>query len=347
MRKIFLFVCTFFTISNISIAQLQIDFSYTLPLCWGSPTGSLTAQVTGGSGMYVYQWSNGASSETIDSIHGGLYSVTVTDQNLGISVADSFYLNSPSPLTMHASIQHNVCFDGTQGSILLQVEGGTPPYSITWFTSALPSVPSGSFINNLPAGNYTAAVTDNNGCTAVSTYYVTQLHSERIFPIIEVSPASCRDGLNDGRVFIHTVLHITGQPVFVWNGDTLTSSIIDSVSSGIYQLMIIDANSCSETFTVNVPYVDKPCLIVYNAFTPNNDGLNDVWYIDNVHLFPRTMVRVWNLDGVLVYESEQGYPVPWDGKLNDKLLPAGTYYYEIDMQTPIYKPYTGFVKIEY
>lgn len=347
MRAIFFLLISFLIYFN-SSSQLQVTFDYTLPLCWGSPTGSITANASGGSGAYQYQWSTGDSLPTIDSIPGGLYHVTVTDQNLGTSTIESFFLNSPSPLNITSIIQHNLCYGVSQGSILVNIQGGTPPYSILWAAPYMPNLPPSPYITNLLSGNYIVNVTDANGCFLSESFYVQQLHSEQINPIFEVTPVSCRDGINDGRVIINDVYNITGTPVFVWNNDTITdSNVFDSIASGMHQLTIIDENGCTEAFSVHVPYLDKPCLIVYNAFTPNNDGFNDVWYIDNIHLFPRTIVRVWNLDGLLVFESQQGYPSPWDARYNNELLPPGTYYYEIDTQSPIYKPNKGFVKIEY
>ena len=67
---------------------------------------------------------------------------------------------------------------------------------------------------------------------------------------------------------------------------------------------------------------------VYTFFTPNDDGRNDLWIIENADLLARSEVRVFTKSNQEVYRS-QGYAVEWDGKKDGKKLPAGEYYYTI------------------
>jgi len=69
-----------------------------------------------------------------------------------------------------------------------------------------------------------------------------------------------------------------------------------------------------------------------NAFSPNNDGLNDVWVIDGMEKFPNSKVYIYNRWGNTVYTDKNGYKVPWDGSLNGAPIPTGTYYYVIDLK---------------
>jgi gliding motility-associated-like protein len=68
---------------------------------------------------------------------------------------------------------------------------------------------------------------------------------------------------------------------------------------------------------------------VPNTFTPNGDGVNDVWEIRHLTMYPQCVVEVYNSQGQLLFRS-YGYNKPWDGRYNGNLLPAGTYYYVID-----------------
>ena len=70
-------------------------------------------------------------------------------------------------------------------------------------------------------------------------------------------------------------------------------------------------------------------MILYDAFSPNGDGMNDVWHIGNVESFPSCTVKIFNIWGILVFSSN-GYGTPWDGKHDGNDLPSGTYYYVID-----------------
>jgi gliding motility-associated-like protein len=67
-----------------------------------------------------------------------------------------------------------------------------------------------------------------------------------------------------------------------------------------------------------------------NAFTPNGDGIHDVWEIAYLSDYMNVVVDVFNRYGQNVYHV-QGYGSPWDGRMNGKDLPAGTYYYIINL----------------
>jgi gliding motility-associated-like protein len=74
-------------------------------------------------------------------------------------------------------------------------------------------------------------------------------------------------------------------------------------------------------------------LIIYSGFTPNNDGYNDQWDIDFVEYYPNIVVMVYDRWGRQVFYSE-GYSSEkrWDGTFNGQDLPAGTYYYVVDLK---------------
>ncbi|HYH55539.1 MAG TPA: gliding motility-associated C-terminal domain-containing protein, partial [Anseongella sp.] len=82
------------------------------------------------------------------------------------------------------------------------------------------------------------------------------------------------------------------------------------------------------------------------AFTPNNDGMNDQWVIDGIAGYPACEVRVYNRFGETVYYS-RGYPAPWDGRSKGSSLPAGTYYYVINLHTEDLQPVSGSLTILY
>ena len=68
-----------------------------------------------------------------------------------------------------------------------------------------------------------------------------------------------------------------------------------------------------------------------SAFTPNNDGKNDVWEIPQLLSFPKAVVEVYDRWGTLVFRSEPGYPKPWDGSSVGKDAPMDSYYYIINL----------------
>jgi gliding motility-associated-like protein len=68
-----------------------------------------------------------------------------------------------------------------------------------------------------------------------------------------------------------------------------------------------------------------------NAFTPNGDGLNDTWKLVGILKYAKVSVRVFNRWGAQVFQDLEGYKVPWDGTYNGSVLPAGTYYYLLEL----------------
>ena len=93
---------------------------------------------------------------------------------------------------------------------------------------------------------------------------------------------------------------------------------------------VIGSNSfgCSDSAFVTV-YVDEKVLIAVEApqtFTPNGDGINDVWIINNIDVYESCPIQIFNRRGQHVYDATQ-YNNDWDGVFNGKELPEGAYYY--------------------
>jgi gliding motility-associated-like protein len=108
-----------------------------------------------------------------------------------------------------------------------------------------------------------------------------------------------------------------------------------------YTIRVTSADGCTATDDLFIKVIRD--FIVPNTFTPNNDGINDYWLIDNLYLYPSHRVQVFNRYGQLVFETAN-YSSPWDGTYKGKNLPVGTYYYIIELGGQR-KPKTGYVTI--
>ena len=83
-----------------------------------------------------------------------------------------------------------------------------------------------------------------------------------------------------------------------------------------------------------LPSSRENCLSIPEAFTPNNDGINDYWQISGLIEYPDVKVNIYNRWGQLVWASETGYPKPWDGLTSDKKqVPMGSYHYIIRLRS--------------
>lgn len=85
-------------------------------------------------------------------------------------------------------------------------------------------------------------------------------------------------------------------------------------------------------------------LEIPNAFSPNRDGINDVWNIIGKDFYPDIEVTIYNRWGQVVWKSARGYPVSWDGRSRGMALPIDSYHYFIELQDRS-KPLIGTVTI--
>ncbi|HZY38032.1 MAG TPA: gliding motility-associated C-terminal domain-containing protein [Mucilaginibacter sp.] len=107
---------------------------------------------------------------------------------------------------------------------------------------------------------------------------------------------------------------------------TPTATPTDNIT---YTLTAVSQTCGTSTSSVFVRVYKK--ITIPNAFSPNNDGINDFWNIDALVTYPESITQVFDRYGQQVFQST-GYARPWDGTNNGKPLPAGTYYYIIDLK---------------
>ncbi|RZK33387.1 MAG: gliding motility-associated C-terminal domain-containing protein, partial [Pedobacter sp.] len=86
--------------------------------------------------------------------------------------------------------------------------------------------------------------------------------------------------------------------------------------------------SSTQSFTLEVR-ADFQVLNIMNVLTPNGDGKNDTWIIENIDMYPNNLVKVFDRAGKSVFEMK-GYNNTWDGTFKGNVLPEGSYYYIID-----------------
>jgi gliding motility-associated-like protein len=110
------------------------------------------------------------------------------------------------------------------------------------------------------------------------------------------------------------------------NKDDILNPMVKPDQDTEYTLSVKSANGCVVTDRVMVKVLDD--ITVPNAFSPNGDGINDLWNLVNIDSYPGAAVEVFNRYGERVFHS-QGYARPFDGTFSGKVLPVGTYYYLI------------------
>ncbi|MFK7948584.1 MAG: hypothetical protein AB8G11_13420 [Saprospiraceae bacterium] len=213
--------------------------------CPGGNDAALDLSISGGGGqVYYFAWSNGATSEDLNNLVADTYQVTVSNNN-GCTTVDSVTITEPDSIIITLNTLQNVnCFSEANGSISVSVAGGTLPYSYSWSNGA-----TASTINNLVAGSYTLTVTDASGCVKVSSYNITQ--PQLLDVVASVSNVSCNGG-SDGTATANVIGGTTSYSYFWSTIPAQVTSTATGLSAGNYQVIVTDANGCTDSVTVTV-----------------------------------------------------------------------------------------------
>jgi len=130
-------------------------------------------------------------------------------------------------------------------------------------------------------------------------------------------------------------LNAGGGVVYEWYpADGLSSPFVSNpvaspTSTTTYLLTVQDQYGCVNRDSVTVRVEDHHRLIATNIVTPDGNGKNDTWYVQNIENYPNAEVIIFNRWGTIVYQS-QGYQNNWNGtNAKRDILPDGAYYYVI------------------
>ena len=159
--------------------------------------------------------------------------------------------------------------------------------------------------------------------------------------ILSIIPNTVDAGL-DTSIVLGSSIDLTGigNGTALWtpstglDNDTSFTPTATPTITTTYILTVTDNNSCIETDSVTITiYTLEFNGMVSNLFTPNGDGINDTWYVQNILNFPENEVFIYNIYGKLVYQKK-GYTNDWDGTYNGAPLPDGTYYFVLKFTDP-------------
>lgn len=234
-------------VDTFTVGQPTLLISSTLlkqVTCFGGNNGQINLSVSGGTMPYTYSWSNSDTTQDINNLMAGVYSVTITD-SLGCMAYDTGIISQPNQITITDTIRQVSCYNGSDGRISLGVTGGYGNYSYLWSNSSTSAVVTG-----LDSGIYTVTVTDDSSCSAKDTFLIT--HPAELKATYSVSDATCF-GNTDGSIDM-TVSGGTTPYTFNWS-NAATSEDITGLAAGDYSVIVTDDNGCLyyDTITVNEP----------------------------------------------------------------------------------------------
>ncbi len=235
-------------------APPTVDFSILSDItCPGGADGGVEAIPTSGQAPFTYTWSNGSDFAGRTDLTAGTYTVTLTGGD-GCSIVDSVTLAQPPPIEPAVTITDISCRGESDGSIVLQPDGGTPPLTLAWADGLTDTLRSG-----LTAGTYALTVTDAAACTRAFAY---PLEEPAPLTVVDsITAVSCY-GHEDGSV---TLTELSGgvAPYTVrltgpgYQRTATGTSRFDQLRPGTYLLEVEDANGCLEEREIMVPEPDS------------------------------------------------------------------------------------------
>lgn len=240
--------CT--SINTVPVIQpAQITFPNTVVQnvrCLNESTGAITVSPTGGTGAFHYSWSYNANlnSPSAQNLPAGTYTVTATDAN-NCTADTTLTITQPANGITFSPFDTTepTCFGGSNGTITVNVTGGTPPYNYLW--SAGNQVTQTA--TGLAAGSYTVTVADDSLCSATSSISISQPAQ------IQISGSVINDscaGNSDGSVTL-TVTHAVLPASFAWSSGQTTQNI-SGLAPGSFSVVVTDHNGCTQTATYTI-----------------------------------------------------------------------------------------------
>jgi gliding motility-associated-like protein len=303
--------------------------------CYGSTDGTINVTIEDGRPPYQYTWSNGATTGVLENIGAGRYDVTISDESgcVGDSGID---VSEPAQMVAYFDIQDALCYGSEDGYIdIVDVSGGIEGlYFYNWQDTS-----DQRTRENLFAGIYTVSITDQNNCLLDTAITVNQ-PNQIALTLLPESPY-CPD-LHDGALEVEVT---GGTPIMNYQWSTGENNTrIENLNQDVYSLTVTDANNCVADTAYYLVAERDNCLEIPNAFSPNNDGQNDIWEItirsetgtENIPLYeiyPSSQVIVMDRWGNLVFKSTDGYTDPWNGNYMNTgvVLPVDSYHYIIEL----------------
>lgn len=320
------------TVTDANGCTLDTAFTLTEPTALGSnitttpatcsaPTGSADLSINGGTTPYTTSWSNGTTSEDLNNVLGGNYVVTITDAN-GCTHTDSTTINSISIMSISAQVNGILCYGESNGSIALEVNNGTKPFTYNW--SSVGTTGSSS-VDSLPAGNYIVNVIDASGCVVADTFNIVEASQIQI----ALSSPTYTGGYNisgyqgtDGSIDL-TATGGFAPYSYLWSNNQ-TSENLNFLSAGNYTVIVTDSMGCNTLASIKL--TEPLPLEMPTGFSPNGDGKNDNFVIHGIEIYPDNELVIYNRWGNIV-NSFSGYNNEWDGTSNNgEWLPNGTYF---------------------
>ncbi|PCJ85008.1 MAG: hypothetical protein COA57_08285 [Flavobacteriales bacterium] len=231
-------------ISDSAGTTITVDAVTDVSTCAGGNNGSVAISISGGTSPYTYSWSTNETTEDINTLMAGTYTVTVTDSSGCVSSA-SATVSEPTGMSLTTTGNDANC-GNTNGDASVSVNGGTSPYTYSWSSGGTDATETG-----LGAGTYTVSVTDANSCMDTTTATVSEIGATTV-TIDSIVNVSCNGG-SDGAIYL-SVSGGTPPYTYAWTSGAITQDVT-GLSANTYIVIITGSNGCQAIRSI---VVDEP-----------------------------------------------------------------------------------------
>ena len=199
---------------------------------------------------------------------------------------------------------------------------------------------------------YRLQIKDGCGSTAYSNILHVNIDAQTVAGKLTVSEIDLQSGTIQINGEVGRIRHWeVSEDNFTTTPTNITSnatqiSYTGSSTSDLYYRAQIKSGACPIVYSDTIKILRVQEFIIFNSFSPNGDGINDVWKINGIERYPDNKVSIVNFMGVPIYQAERynNEDVVWQGSLGGQSLPDGTYYYSV--QIPDKPAMTGYVIIK-
>ena len=328
-------------------AQSQCNYTinnYEHVNCYGDNTGAVGIILLSPNATFWWTGVGGftSTSANISGLFAGDYVLHIMDNLIAGDTSSTVLCYTVDTIAIEQTLMieasfelSTMCNENDSVDVTTTIWGGTPPYTTLWNTGDTARHTDSLAPSILP---YELYITDKNGCFMTVYLTVNEVKGMKTF-MSSVSVICKDDYTGSARVF---VTHGTPPFNFQWSTDSNfiiqhdSFSVLEALIPGEYQVKITDDMGCVTRDTIEVKSNPAICITVYKVFSPNDDDTHEFWEIENINLYPKALVQVYDRTGRQVYRRrnyENAEEHAFGGKdQQGRTLPSGTYYYVIDLE---------------
>ncbi|HHM21101.1 MAG TPA: T9SS type B sorting domain-containing protein [Bacteroidetes bacterium] len=322
--------------NELFISKTIVDVS-----CFGENNGIIDITPFGLAPPYEYYWSpNAGVSATNQSaawmLGPGQYNVTVTAAGGVCSHTESFTIEEPEEIKVTYEVAEPLCYGDDAFLNVLNVENAQGGYSLN-ITGEHTALTETNF-EVAPGVPMQLVVTDDMGCSVSEDFLIPDKQEMTVHLGEDVILKYGETYQIDGEIFPLTGVELEWTPTDHLSCTDCPNPVASPTTNTTYLLRLTDADGCTAEDQINIRVEKSRDLYIPNAFSPNSDGINDIFRpYGGFEVVKIHTMQIYDRWGGLLFSDEKGFKIEdekvgWNGFSNGKLLDPGTYLYTMNVE---------------